>query len=127
MMVKDKSQRDLSTFLVFPFLVWRIIHNQLWITLSRYRTAKGNNRIVDKGIEFDQVDRERDWLVCYIYASLTIFLNPLNHFIKYIILRIMIICILSLYVKKFINKKIVLKIYFLIKLMYNFKKIIFKS
>ncbi|XP_050874311.1 very-long-chain aldehyde decarbonylase CER1 isoform X2 [Lathyrus oleraceus] len=61
MMVKDKSQRDLSTFLVFPFLVWRIIHNQIWITLSRYRTAKGNNRIVDKGIEFDQVDRERDW------------------------------------------------------------------
>ncbi|CAK8560044.1 unnamed protein product [Lathyrus sativus] len=60
-MVKDKSERDVSTFLVFPFLVWRIIHNQIWISLSRYRTAKGNNRIVDRGIEFDQVDRERDW------------------------------------------------------------------
>ncbi|KAK2405968.1 Fatty acid hydroxylase superfamily [Trifolium repens] len=60
-MVKDKSERDVSTSLIFPFLLWRVIHNQIWITLSRYRTAKGNNRILDKGIEFDQVDRERDW------------------------------------------------------------------
>jgi hypothetical protein len=62
-MVKDKSERDVSTSLIFPFLLWRVIHNQIWITLSRYRTAKGNNRILDKGIEFDQVDRERDWYV----------------------------------------------------------------
>ncbi|KAJ4832146.1 Very-long-chain aldehyde decarbonylase cer1 [Turnera subulata] len=34
---------------------------KIWISLSRYRTAKGNNRIVDKGIEFDQVDREANW------------------------------------------------------------------
>ncbi|KAG5054723.1 hypothetical protein JHK85_007233 [Glycine max] len=60
-LVKDKSERDISTFLIFPFLLWRMLHNQIWITLSRYRTAKGNARIVDKGIEFDQVDRERDW------------------------------------------------------------------
>ncbi|WKA05181.1 hypothetical protein VitviT2T_023161 [Vitis vinifera] len=38
-----------------------MLHNQLWISLSRHRTAKGNNRIVDKGIEFEQVDRERNW------------------------------------------------------------------
>ncbi|XP_019187912.1 PREDICTED: protein ECERIFERUM 1-like isoform X2 [Ipomoea nil] len=38
-----------------------MLHNQLWISLSRYRTAKGDNRIVDKGIEFEQVDRERNW------------------------------------------------------------------
>ncbi|RYQ88212.1 hypothetical protein Ahy_B09g095539 isoform F [Arachis hypogaea] len=61
MFVKDKSERDISTFLIVPFLLWRMLHNQIWITLSRYRTAKGNARIVDKGIEFDQVDRERDW------------------------------------------------------------------
>ncbi|TQD94860.1 hypothetical protein C1H46_019560 [Malus baccata] len=38
-----------------------MIHNQIWITLSRYRTAKGKGRILDKGLEFDQVDRERNW------------------------------------------------------------------
>ncbi|KAH7525284.1 hypothetical protein FEM48_Zijuj06G0208600 [Ziziphus jujuba var. spinosa] len=34
---------------------------KIWITLSRYRTTKGNNRILDRGLEFDQVDRERNW------------------------------------------------------------------
>jgi aldehyde decarbonylase len=63
LIVKDKSERDVSTFLILPFLLWRVLHNQIWISLSRYRTSKGNNRILDKGIEFDQVDREKDWLV----------------------------------------------------------------
>ncbi|KAH7576141.1 hypothetical protein JRO89_XS01G0002900 [Xanthoceras sorbifolium] len=39
----------------------QILHNQIWITLSRYRTSKGNNLIVDKSIDFDQVDRESNW------------------------------------------------------------------
>lgn len=56
-----KGENDFSSFLIFPFMLWRMVHNQLWISLSRYRTAKGSNRIVDKGIEFDQVDRERNW------------------------------------------------------------------
>ncbi|XVE90813.1 hypothetical protein DITRI_Ditri20bG0106400 [Diplodiscus trichospermus] len=60
-MVKDEKERDVSNLFIFPFLLWRMLHNQLWISLSRYRTAKGSNRIVDKGIEFDQVDRERNW------------------------------------------------------------------
>ncbi|KAL3516748.1 hypothetical protein ACH5RR_023650 [Cinchona calisaya] len=59
--VKDASERNLPMFLIFPFLLSRIIHNQIWISLSRYRTAKGNNRIVDKSIEFEQIDRERNW------------------------------------------------------------------
>ncbi|KAG6748864.1 hypothetical protein POTOM_048801 [Populus tomentosa] len=58
-MIKDG--KDLSTFLAFPLLLWRMLHNQLWISLSRYRTAKGNNRIIDKAIEFEQVDRESSW------------------------------------------------------------------
>jgi len=61
-MIKDG--KDLSTFLAFPLLLWRMLHNQLWISLSRYRTAKGNNRIIDKAIEFDQVDRESSWYLC---------------------------------------------------------------
>ncbi|KAE8009183.1 hypothetical protein FH972_005634 [Carpinus fangiana] len=60
-MAKRESERDLFNLFVFPFLLVRMLHNQLWISLSRYRTAKGNNRIVDKGIEFEQVDRERNW------------------------------------------------------------------
>ncbi|XP_044491444.1 very-long-chain aldehyde decarbonylase CER1-like [Mangifera indica] len=60
-MVKDEKEKDLSNFLILPFLLWRVIHNQMWISLSRYRTAKGTNRIVDKAIEFEQVDRERNW------------------------------------------------------------------
>ncbi|XP_059651693.1 very-long-chain aldehyde decarbonylase CER1-like [Cornus florida] len=56
-----KEERDLFNFLTAPFLLWRMLHNQIWISISRHRTAKGNNRIVDKTIEFDQVDRESNW------------------------------------------------------------------
>lgn len=57
----EEKERNLGYLLIFPFLLLRMLHNQIWISLSRYRTAKGHNRIVDKGIEFDQVDRERNW------------------------------------------------------------------
>ncbi|KAM3394402.1 very-long-chain aldehyde decarbonylase CER1 [Capsicum galapagoense] len=60
-MSEDKSKRDIGYLIIFPFLLFRMLHNQIWISLSRYRTAKGDNRIVDKTIEFDQVDRERNW------------------------------------------------------------------
>lgn len=60
-MFKDPSQRDFGYVTIFPFLLTRMLHNQLWISYSRYRTAKGSNRIIDKNIEFDQVDRERNW------------------------------------------------------------------
>ncbi|OIS97085.1 PREDICTED: protein ECERIFERUM 1-like [Nicotiana attenuata] len=60
-MSKDESQRDISYIFILPYLLSRMIHNQIWTSLSRYRTAKGNNRILDKSIEFDQVDRESNW------------------------------------------------------------------
>ncbi|KAH7863576.1 hypothetical protein Vadar_019357 [Vaccinium darrowii] len=60
-LVKDEKERDLGYFLAFPFLLFRMLHNQIWISFSRYRTAKGSNRIVDKTIEFEQVDRETNW------------------------------------------------------------------
>ena len=74
MLVKDKNERDVGTFLILPLLLWRMVHNQIWITLSRYRTAKGNGRIVDKGLEFDQVDREREWLVSFFHTLIPIFI-----------------------------------------------------
>ncbi|ESQ36862.1 hypothetical protein EUTSA_v10009534mg [Eutrema salsugineum] len=57
----DPEKKDLGYFLVFPFLLLRILHNQVWISLSRYCTAKGKRRILDKGIDFNQVDRETNW------------------------------------------------------------------
>ncbi|KAI6702932.1 hypothetical protein NL676_012068 [Syzygium grande] len=58
---KGTGERDSSYFLILPFLLARVLHNQIWISLSRHRTAKGNKRIVDRGIEFEQVDRESNW------------------------------------------------------------------
>ncbi|GMJ14502.1 ECERIFERUM 22, ECERIFERUM 1 [Hibiscus trionum] len=52
---------DVVNLMILPLMLWRALHNQLWISLSRYRTAIGTNRIVDKAIEFDQVDRESNW------------------------------------------------------------------
>ncbi|CAL1390462.1 unnamed protein product [Linum trigynum] len=72
------GERDLSTFLIFPFLVWRMIHNQLWISFSRYRTAKGTTRIVDKGIEFDQVDREAGWDDQIVFNGLLFYIGAMS-------------------------------------------------
>ncbi|XP_022000021.1 very-long-chain aldehyde decarbonylase CER1 isoform X2 [Helianthus annuus] len=57
----DVNTRDSTTILIFLLLLTRMLHNQIWISFSRYKTAKGQNRIVDKNIEFEQVDRERNW------------------------------------------------------------------
>ncbi|EEF35902.1 sterol desaturase, putative [Ricinus communis] len=59
--VKEEKERDLTSVLIFPSILLRLLHNQIWISVSRYQTAKGKKRVVDKCIEFDQVDRERDW------------------------------------------------------------------
>nr|GMD65177.1 protein ECERIFERUM 1-like [Ipomoea batatas] len=57
----EESERDYTNFLIFPFILSRMVHNQLWISYSRHRTAKGKTRIVDKPIDFEQVDRESNW------------------------------------------------------------------
>ncbi|KAK4373839.1 hypothetical protein RND71_004516 [Anisodus tanguticus] len=63
-------QGDILYIIILPLLLSRMIHNQMWISLSRYRTAKGNKLIVDKSIEFDQVDRERNWDDHIIFSGL---------------------------------------------------------
>ncbi|KAB1222658.1 Protein ECERIFERUM 1 [Morella rubra] len=40
---KDKSERDFVYFSIFPFLLWRMLHSQIWISLSRYWTGKFKN------------------------------------------------------------------------------------
>ncbi|MCE3052500.1 hypothetical protein HAX54_052787 [Datura stramonium] len=78
-LTKEQCERDSTNLLIFPFLLSRMLHNQLWISFSRYRTAKGNNRIVDKGIEFDQVDRESNWDDQIILSGLLFYVfNTLN-------------------------------------------------
>ncbi|KAJ9565530.1 hypothetical protein OSB04_001496 [Centaurea solstitialis] len=64
-MIADANDKDATAVFIFPFMLTRMLGNQMWISFSRYRTAKGKNRIVDKTIEFDQVDRERDWYFHY--------------------------------------------------------------
>ncbi|CAI9765110.1 unnamed protein product [Fraxinus pennsylvanica] len=73
--VSDESERDLSHFLIFPFLLLRMLHNQIWISLSRYNTARGTSRIVDKTIEFEQVDRERNWDDQIIFNGILFYLG----------------------------------------------------
>ncbi|GLT41884.1 hypothetical protein SLA2020_159160 [Shorea laevis] len=60
-MTKGKEERDLFEFLIFPFMLWRVLHNQMWISVSRYIIAKGTKRIVDRGINFELVDFESNW------------------------------------------------------------------
>ncbi|KAL8172323.1 hypothetical protein V2J09_024127 [Rumex salicifolius] len=69
------EEADLTPFIILPFLLLRILHNQLWISLSRYRTANGRCLIVDKSIDFDQVDRERNWDDQIIFNGLLLYLG----------------------------------------------------
>ncbi|KAI3993875.1 hypothetical protein MKX01_002888 [Papaver californicum] len=60
---KESSSNDDTRIylIILPLLLWRIIHAQIWTSYARFRTAKARNRIVDKPIEFEQVDREGNW------------------------------------------------------------------
>ncbi|CAN6807706.1 unnamed protein product [Brassica oleracea] len=71
------SMRDGEKLLIVALTVWRIVHGQIWTSVSRYLTAKGAKRIVNKSIEFDQVDRERTWDDQVIFNSLVIYLLKL--------------------------------------------------
>ncbi|KAH1055531.1 hypothetical protein J1N35_033596 [Gossypium stocksii] len=73
--VKDAKRWDVFNLAILPLMLWRMLHSQLWISLSRYRTAKGTKRIVDKGIEFDQVDRERNWDDQILFNAIILYLG----------------------------------------------------
>ncbi|OEL18492.1 Protein ECERIFERUM 1 [Dichanthelium oligosanthes] len=55
------EERDLLSFAVLPVLLLRLLYSQLWISVSRHQTARSKHRIVNKSLDFDQVDRERNW------------------------------------------------------------------
>ncbi|KAJ4776263.1 Fatty acid hydroxylase superfamily [Rhynchospora pubera] len=55
------EERDLLNLLIIPVLLLRLLYGQLWISISRFQTARSKRRIVNKSLDFDQVDRERNW------------------------------------------------------------------
>ncbi|KAJ8646189.1 hypothetical protein MRB53_007937 [Persea americana] len=55
------GERDMLYVLTFPILLWRWLHSQIWISFSRFQTARTKHLIVSKSIDFEQVDRERNW------------------------------------------------------------------
>ncbi|KAI5013875.1 hypothetical protein ZWY2020_051270 [Hordeum vulgare] len=58
---KGWRQVDLGYILILPAIILRVLHNQAWITLSRFQNARGKRQIVNRGIEFEQIDREHNW------------------------------------------------------------------
>ncbi|CAI0447898.1 unnamed protein product [Linum tenue] len=52
---------DLSTFFIFFAILLRFLHNEVWLSLHRRRTATPANRIVNKPIDAHQLRRESNW------------------------------------------------------------------
>ncbi|KAF6145538.1 hypothetical protein GIB67_037571 [Kingdonia uniflora] len=59
--VTEPRNKDYGLLFPFYLLLSRLVHDQLWITLSRLQNARSKHRIQFKGIDFQQVDRERNW------------------------------------------------------------------
>nr|CAB3451470.1 unnamed protein product [Digitaria exilis] len=57
----ESNERDLLSFAVLPVLLLRLLYSQVWISVSRHQTARSKHRIVSKSLDFNQVDRERNW------------------------------------------------------------------
>ncbi|RWR74619.1 protein ECERIFERUM 1-like protein [Cinnamomum micranthum f. kanehirae] len=55
------GEKDMLYMLIFPIHLWRWLHSQIWISFARFQTARTKHLIVSKGIDFEQVDRERNW------------------------------------------------------------------
>lgn len=60
------EEGDLLSLFVLPTLLFRLLYTQLWISVSRHQTARSKHRIVSKSLDFEQVDRERNWSVTHL-------------------------------------------------------------
>ncbi|WOL10634.1 protein ECERIFERUM 1-like [Canna indica] len=72
---KEMKEIDMTYLIILPSLLLRMIHNQVWISISRFQNARSKHRIVDKSIEFEQVDRERNWDDQIIFNGLLFYLG----------------------------------------------------
>ncbi|KAG9440237.1 hypothetical protein H6P81_020402 [Aristolochia fimbriata] len=77
---KPEEERDLTNFLILPIVLWRWVHHQIWNSLSRFQTARSKHKIVNKGIEFEQVDREQNWDDNILLNGLIYYL--INHYVS---------------------------------------------
>ncbi|KAM0950466.1 putative fatty acid hydroxylase [Dioscorea sansibarensis] len=59
--IRDGWNVDLTYLAILPVLLSRVLHNQVWISLSRFQNARSKHRIQDRSLDFDQVDRESNW------------------------------------------------------------------
>ncbi|KAJ3690092.1 hypothetical protein LUZ61_019256 [Rhynchospora tenuis] len=73
--IKGWHEVDIGYLLVFPAMLFRVLHNQIWISLSRFQNARSKHRIVDKSLDFEQVDRERNWDDQIIFNAILIYLG----------------------------------------------------
>ncbi|KAF6994538.1 hypothetical protein CFC21_011214 [Triticum aestivum] len=74
---KGWRELDLGYVAILPSMLLRALHDQAWITVSRLYNARGKRQIVDRGIEFDQVDRERNWDDQIILSAILLLLGSL--------------------------------------------------
>uniref|UniRef100_A0ACD5Z9C8 Uncharacterized protein n=1 Tax=Avena sativa TaxID=4498 RepID=A0ACD5Z9C8_AVESA len=75
---KGWREADLGYLVILPSMILRALHNQAWITVSRLQNARGQRQIVQRGIEFDQVDRERNWDDQIILSAILFYLGALH-------------------------------------------------
>ncbi|XP_020247925.1 protein ECERIFERUM 1-like [Asparagus officinalis] len=73
----DEKERDLSRLMILSVLLLKAAYTQMWITLARLKMVKGKNRIVNKGLEFEQVDRETNWDDSIIMNGLIFYISNL--------------------------------------------------
>nr|CAB3499414.1 unnamed protein product [Digitaria exilis] len=68
---------DIGYLAILPSLLLRMVHNQAWITAARVQNARSRRQIVERGIEFEQVDRERNWDDQIILSGILLYLGAL--------------------------------------------------
>ncbi|KAJ1694009.1 hypothetical protein LUZ63_010707 [Rhynchospora breviuscula] len=73
--MKGWREVDIGYLLIFPVMLFRMLHNQIWISLSRFQNARSKHRIVDKSLDFEQVDRERNWDDQIIFNAILLYLG----------------------------------------------------
>lgn len=67
------QEADNFSLVLLIFVAFRYLHNQLWISISRYQNARSKRQIQSKSIEFEQVDRERTWDDYIIFYALLLY------------------------------------------------------